>query len=193
MKACIIRQFGDQLAFHRPHKINVTEFVFNSSISQSKLGEKSALATEAAQRAAEEGLAAFDCLGEVSHLHAYCTAPAQDLYNAALFLQSQIRGLKNSMPLPPAPSDLTKYATKDQLPTSLYNFLVWLIVGDQERQDSLTLDERINVPSDADHISLGQYLIHAVRYGRIKTPKHVALPMAVKQLIGSGNVVTLLN
>ena len=75
--------------------------------------EKCALATEAAQRAAEEGLAAFDCLGELCHPHAYCTAPAQDLYNAVLLLQSQISGLKNSMPLPPVPSDLTKYATQD--------------------------------------------------------------------------------
>ena len=33
--------------------------------------EKCALATEAAQRTAEEGLDAFDCLGELSHLHAY--------------------------------------------------------------------------------------------------------------------------
>ena len=174
----------------------VTEFAFNCAISQGKLVEKCALATEAARRAAEEGLAAFDCLGKLCHPHAYCTAPAQDLYNAALFLQSQIRGMKNSMPLPPTPSDLTKYATQDQLPTSLYNFLVWLIVGDQESKDPLTLDERINVPSDADHrrvVSLGQDLIHAVSHGRIKTPKHVALPMAVKQLTGSGKVVTLLN
>ena len=52
------------------------------------------------------------------------------------------------------------------------------------------------MPSDADHryvVSLGQDLIHAVSHGRIKTPKHVALPMAVKQLTGSGKVVTLLN
>ena len=117
-KARIICEFVNQLAFHCPHKRNVTEFVFNSAISQGKLVEKCALATEAAQHAAEEGLVAFDCLGEISHLHAYCTAPAQDLYNAALFLQSQMRGLKNSMPLPPTPSDLTKYVSQDQLPTS---------------------------------------------------------------------------
>ena len=89
MEARIIRQFGNQLAFHRPHhdKRNVTEFVFNSAISQGKLVEKCALATEAAQRAAEEGLAATDCLGKLSHPHSYSTAPAKDLYNAALFLQ----------------------------------------------------------------------------------------------------------
>ena len=100
------------------------------------------------------------------------------------------------MPLPPSPSDLTKYPTQDYLPTSLNNFLVWLIVGDQESKDPLTLDERINVPSDADHrrvVSLGQDLIHAVSHGRLKTPKHVALPMAVKQLTGSGQVLTLFN
>ena len=59
-----------------------------------------------------------------------------------------------------------------------YNFLVWLIVGDQERKDPLTLDERINVPSDADHgrvVPLGRDLMHAVSHGHIKTPKHVAL------------------
>ena len=83
--------------------------------------EKCALATEAAQRAAEEALAAFDCLGELSHPHAYCTAPTQNLHNEPS-LQSQIRGLKNSMPLPPAPSDLTKCATQDYLSTSLICF-----------------------------------------------------------------------
>ena len=50
--------------------------------------------------------------------------------------------------------------------------------------------------SDATHrrtISIGQDLVYSCSRGRLKTPKHVALPLAMKQLTGSSQIVTILN
>lgn len=42
-------------------------------------------------------------------------------------------------------------------------------------------------------LSLGQDIIHMVTNGRVKTPKHVALPLAIKHMTGSVEPVSLLN
>ncbi|KAK2561691.1 hypothetical protein P5673_015048 [Acropora cervicornis] len=42
-------------------------------------------------------------------------------------------------------------------------------------------------------LSLAQDLIHYVSRGRIKTPKHVTLPLTVKSLTGNAELVTILN
>ena len=55
---------------------------------------------------------------------------------------------------------------------------------------------RIKVASEDDRrrvISFSQDLIHGVTHGCVKTPKHVALPMAVKHLTGSTQVINSLN
>ena len=65
-----------------------------------------------------------------------------------------------------------------------------------DSEDPLTLDERVNLSKDADHrhvLSIAQDIIHVVTHSRIKTPKHIALPIAVKQMTGSAQTVTLLN
>ena len=50
--------------------------------------------------------------------------------------------------------------------------------------------------SDSTHrriISIGQDLVYSCSRGRLKTPKRVALPLAMKQLTGSSQIVTILN
>ena len=42
-------------------------------------------------------------------------------------------------------------------------------------------------------LSLAQDLIHCVSGGRIKTPKHVTLPLTIKSLTGNAELVTILN
>ena len=42
-------------------------------------------------------------------------------------------------------------------------------------------------------MSVAQDMIHCVSRGRVKTPKHITLPMAIKSLTGNAEVLTLLN
>ena len=42
-------------------------------------------------------------------------------------------------------------------------------------------------------LSIGQDIIYAAHTGRVKTPKHIAFPMAVWHTTGSAQLVTLLN
>ena len=56
--------------------------------------------------------------------------------------------------------------------------------------------ERVDLPLSSDSqrvLSLAQDMIHCVTRGQLKTPKHVALPLAVKHMTVSTQVITLLN
>ena len=91
------------------------------------------------------------------------------------------------------PSDVTE--DKVNVPNSLFNFLVWVLLGDVTECTPVSL-ERIPLASHSDRrlvYSLAQDLIHCTTGGRKKTPKHVALPLAVKHMTGSTKLVTLLN
>ena len=46
---------------------------------------------------------------------------------------------------------------------------------------------------DKEILSLGQDIIYNVYRGQIKTPKHVALPIAVKHITENSELVTMLN
>ncbi|XP_078353866.1 uncharacterized protein LOC144638547 [Oculina patagonica] len=56
--------------------------------------------------------------------------------------------------------------------------------------------ERVSDISPEVHrlaLSLSQDVIHSVSRGRIKTPKHIVLPMTVKSLTGNVELITILN
>lgn len=42
-------------------------------------------------------------------------------------------------------------------------------------------------------LSIAQDIIYSVHRGRLKTPKHVVLPMTVKSLTGNAELITILN
>ena len=55
---------------------------------------------------------------------------------------------------------------------------------------------RLEVESKSDNrlvLSLAQDFIHCATRGRKKIPKHLALPLAIKHMVGSTRVVTLFN
>ena len=190
LKSRLKRHFGDDLTFHRPKKRNVCEYVFSSSVPAGPLVEKCALAMQAADDAAEDSVPqAGSPLLAQSSLH----SPWPDLFRAALFLRGVIMAMCHTMPFPPRPRDLAEDMIN--VPDGLYNFIAWLLIGDDGSEPVSTM-LRIKVASEDDRrcvLSFSQDLIHGVTHGRVKTPKHVALPMAVKHLTGSTQVITLLN
>ena len=102
------------------------------------------------------------------------------------------------MSFPPSAVDVTCEKAEHCIPPSWHNFLSWLIVGDKGKPqvESLTVEERLHLQKKSDQrlvMSIAQDIIYAATHGRVKTPKHVALPLAVKQMTGSAKTITLLN
>ena len=102
--------------------------------------------------------------------------------------------MRDTLPWPSAPGDLTE--EKVRIPTDLFNMLAWLIAGDLDmgaisgdRVEALPMREHRHV------LSIAQDIIYCTTGGYVKTPKHVALelPMAVRHLTGSTQLVTILN
>ena len=79
------------------------------------------------------------------------------------------------------------------IPDIVYNLLGWIITEDDsvEPISNSRLSLSANVRRKVQ--SLGQDLIFSSFNGRIKTPKHILLPMAIKSMTGSSEEVKLLN
>ena len=95
--------------------------------------------------------------------------------------------IKPSIPWPPSPEELSAF----QIPALVYNFIAWILSPKAE-----FCEERFTeVSPDVQRLiySLAQDLVYCVSHGRVKTPKHVLLPMTVKSLTGKAELVTLLN
>ena len=69
--------------------------------------------------------------------------------------------------------------------------LAWVISSDviHCQEGKVAVPEKVHRQISA----ISQDLIHCATNGRIKTPKHVVLPMTVKSLTGSSEVITILN
>ena len=62
--------------------------------------------------------------------------------------------------------------------------------------DPAMAEARIKVPSATAHravLSIANDVIYRTTFGRIKSEKHISLPMAVRHLTGSKQVIQLLN
>ena len=111
------------------------------------------------------------------------------IYHASKLLRSLLLEMKPSMPWPPSPQDLDDGSSI--VPDLLHNMFAWMISSKKDYSE-----KRISDVSPDVHrlvLSLSQDVIHCVSRGRIKTPKHVALPLTVKSLTGSAETVTILN
>lgn len=80
------------------------------------------------------------------------------------------------------------------VPNIVYNLLAWILSDENKtvedcNKSKVQVDEHCQVII----LSVAQDLLCSVTYGRQKTPKHVALPITVKNLTGSREVITLLN
>ena len=113
------------------------------------------------------------------------------LFHAATMIRTDLKAIKDPMPWPPTPVDVC--SDNVIVPASLYNLLSWIITGDE---DIPPKGETVRVKSADDHrriLSITQDILFCTRRGRVKPPKHVALPMAIYHLTRSTQLVSLLN
>ena len=113
--------------FHRPQQRNVFEYVFSSNVSPGPIVEKCAKALKTLDNFA----ASMDIDAELPEFE---ESPGPALFRAALCLRSNVMDGATSIPFPPKPTDISDQAASAQVPTPLFNFLAWLLLGDNASQ-----------------------------------------------------------
>ena len=114
---------------------------------------------------------------------------SRQVYHTAKTIQKLVANMKPKMPWPPSSEDLE--CEIEMVPDPLYNMMAWILSTKSEYSVDRVSDISPEVHRLA--LSLSQDLIHSATRGRIKTPKHVVLPMTVKSLTGNVELITILN
>ena len=102
----------------------------------------------------------------------------------AKMIRKLVGNMKPTMAWPPSSEDLD--CENAIVPDLLYNMMAWILSS----QSRYSVERVSNLPPNVHRLDT---LIHSVSRGRIKTPKHVILPMTVKSLTGNVELITILN
>ena len=105
------------------------------------------------------------------------------VHQAALDLRETILSTKDTISWPPKQSELTVDAVA--IPDNVRSFLSTLPTGNREKSSSQRVQRLVN--------SFGQDLVFGVSCGRVKTPKHILLPYAVKSLTNNVELIQIVN
>lgn len=124
-----------------------------------------------------------DATDEISYAAAY------QVYSSSKLLRRLLLDVKPVMAWPPSLDDFDSY--DEIVPDMLYNMIAWVLTSNTSF--STTRVSNISAKVHSQVLSLAQDLIHCVSRGRIKTPKHVLLPITIKSLTGNSEVITILN
>lgn len=181
VKKKLIKVFENKLGFWHPSCKSETEMVYAMDVPTGQIIEVGVSASQ--NPAAEERPFAQPNVDN-------CSA-AYQVFHAAKMIRAEIQNMENKLPWPPRPEDLT--TDNIQVPDLLFNFLCWVLYGDAA--SGPVSEDRVEVPvaTCRTALSLAQDLVHCTTGGRIKNPKHVALPMTVKHLTRSVQLVEMLN
>ena len=106
-------------------------------------------------------------------------------------IRAEIQNMENNLPWPPRPDDLTT----DNIQVSYLLFIFLCLVLHGDTSSCPVSEKRVEVPASTHRtaLSLAQDLVHCMTNGRIKNPKHAALPLTVKHLTRSVQLVEMLN
>ena len=76
----------------------------------------------------------------------------------------------------------------------VYNLLAWVLCGDCDGKSAVSA-QKVTLSDIYNRlvISIAHDLLHCVSGGRVKTPKHVVLPLTVRHLTRSSQLVEILN
>ena len=181
VKKKLIKVFGNKLGFWQPSCKTETEMVYAVDVPTGQI--------------IEVGVSALHDHSEsenpfVPSNSDNCSA-AYQVFHAAHIIKTEIQKMENNLPWPPRPEDLT--TDNINVPDLLFNFLCWVLYDDTSSNP--VSEERVDVPIATRRtvLSMAQDLVHCATSGRIKNPKHVALPLTVKHLTRSVQLVEMLN
>lgn len=103
---------------------------------------------------------------------------------AAIDIRKQIKAMQDEIPWPPEPQNLSPDQFK--IPEGLETFLSVLYFGDNREKE-------LNPRKARFKFSIGQDLVYTVTDGRVKTPKSILFPCAVKTLTNNTELVNIVN
>lgn len=114
----------------------------------------------------------------------------QTIYYVAKELRNKCKEVTSHIPWPPQAQSIREDAI--DMDEAIYLFLAWLLTGRdygslQDVQSELKETEKRHV------LSVAQDCIHIINKGRVKTPKHVGLPFAIKSICGGSRIISMLN
>ena len=181
LKNRLIKSFGNRLSYHQPQDRSQSEIIYSSRVTTGEVVETIA-STSGEQWKDEDGTEEVPPEAKANEKYFH-------VYHAAKMIRSLLTEMKPVMSWPPTEDDLD--CSDSIVPDMLYNMLAWISSSDVEY-----CNKRVcGVSPDVHRIvlSLAQDLIYCVSRGRIKTPKHVTLPLTVKSLTGNAELVTILN
>ena len=175
VKQRLIKAFGNRISFWQPQERNKSEIVFSSDIPQGQFVESMYNSDDSDED--------DDLEMEHSNLSISNQVSQVELYHVAKHIREELKSIRNRIPDAPTAEDMTV----DSIPDSVHAFLAWVLSDDDSaiQNPSINLKRRI--------MAIGQDLVYNVSNGRVKTPKHVSLAVAVKNLTGSAQVISLLN
>lgn len=180
LKSRLIRCFGQKLSFRSPVSKNQSEIVYSSQVNVGEVIEAFCKNINADGEHSENEEIAIE---ENRQNESY------QVYHAAKIIRNLLSDVKPTMNWPPSPDDLNSGSA--MIPKLVYNLFAWILSShskySEERVSDLSPDVNRLV------LSFSQDLVHSVSRGRVKTPKHVVLPMTVKSLTGSVELITILN
>ena len=174
LKKRLVNYFQKRLEFWKPKRANETEVVFSSLLGKGELLEAFMTLKHETEGGSENEM--FDTVDEDD-----CTSPSSAMthLHSALQLRSTVMDVKDKMPWPPTAEDLNDAAIDCLVPPMLYNYLVLLLVGVENRNfDAYDVEHRISNVSETTHrrvMSIAQDIIYTAHNGHVKTPKHVLL------------------
>ena len=183
LKNRLVRCFGEKLSYRKPLNRNQSEIVYNSHVDVGEVVET--VVKNSTQYEEYEG----EVLEENDGTTDTVVDESYQVFHAAKVIRKLLVDVKSSMKWPPTPDDLDSGST--MVPDMVYNMMAWILSPKSEYSK-----ERVSELSPDVHrlvVSLSQDLIHCVSRGRVKTSKHVLLPMTVKSLTGSVELITILN
>ena len=181
LKNRLKRCFGERLSFRRPLNQSQSEIIFGSHVTAGEVVE-----TVFKSSVDEEPISDSDIETDFTTEQ---EDESRQVYHTAKMIRKLVANMKPTMPWPPSSEDLDSESTI--VPDLLYNMMAWILSS----QSDYSVERVSNLSPNVHRIvlSLCQDLIHAVSRGRIKTPKHVVLPMTVKSLTGNVELITILN
>ena len=185
LKNRFIKSFGSRLSYRQPLDRSQSEIVYSSHVTTGEVIEtviETVLNTSDDQWADEEEIEEVtpEAKEDVKYLH---------IYHTAKMIRRLVTEMKPVMTWPPTEDDLD--CSDTVVPDLLYNMFAWICASDVEYSNKRVCGVSAEVRRLV--LSLAQDLIHCVSRGRIKTPKHVTLPLTLKSLTGNAELVTILN
>ena len=169
-----------KIGFWHPRYRSKSEIVFSEAIPNGKIIEDTLSQQEDDNHDFIMEVNEFDVTSEESVI----------LYKAAKIVRKMVLEHSAEVPFPLRPENICE--ENIQIPNLLYNHLAW-ILSDLLDYVASGLVSQVSPQLHVRILSIARDLLFVASNSMKRTPKHVALPMTIKSLTGSAELITILN